>query len=107
MRSDMAAALAQYGQNGRVGDLMQRDFVTVSPHDMLHSAFLKLQDCNCHTLPVVQNGRLLGLMTADNLAEVLMIQESLRESHRRNYPTGPNAAPTTGAKSFGLAADRK
>ncbi len=34
------------------------------------------------TLPVVQDGRLLGLLTADNVAEVLMIQEALREAHR-------------------------
>ena len=34
------------------------------------------------TLPVVKDGRLLGLLTADHLAEVLMIQEALREASR-------------------------
>ncbi|HEX2474677.1 MAG TPA: site-2 protease family protein, partial [Lacipirellulaceae bacterium] len=82
-RSGMAAAMAQHGTEGRVGDAMQHDFVAVSPRDMLETAFTKLQDCNCHTLPVVQDGRLVGLMTSDNLAEVLMIQESLREANRR------------------------
>ncbi|HJQ80218.1 MAG TPA: site-2 protease family protein [Lacipirellulaceae bacterium] len=82
-RSGMAAAIAQHGTEGRVGDAMQHEFVAVSPRDMLETAFTKLQDCNCHTLPVVHDGRLVGLMTSDNVAEVLMIQESLREASRR------------------------
>jgi len=78
-RSDLATALAQHGSQRRVGDVMQREFATVHPHEMLHVALSKLQECNCHTLPVVQDGRLVGLMTTDNLAEVLMIQEALRQ----------------------------
>jgi hypothetical protein len=64
---------------------------------MLQGAFARLQDCDCHTIPVVQNGRVLGLVTADNLAEVLMIQEAMREARQRRAsspPTvGPNAQP--------------
>jgi Zn-dependent protease len=82
-RDDLAKGLAQLGAEGRINDIMQRDFVTVSPNDMLQSAFAALQNCNCHTLPVVQDGRLLGMMTSDNLAEVLMIREALREANRR------------------------
>ena len=77
-RSDLAAALAQQGTTARVGDVMQRKFAVVHPHEMLHVALSRLQECNCHTLPVVKDGRLVGLMTTDNLTEVLMIQEALR-----------------------------
>jgi Zn-dependent protease/predicted transcriptional regulator len=94
-RSDFAAAIAQHGRDARVGDVMQRDFVAVSPHDMLETAFMKLQECNCHTLPVVHDGRLLGLLTSDNLAEVLMIQESLREASRRRAPPDSTGRHTT------------
>ena len=79
-RTDLTTALSQRGQQTLVGDVMRREFVTVDPRDMLHTALTKLQECECHTLPVVQNGRLVGLMTTDNLAEVLMIQQSLRQS---------------------------
>jgi hypothetical protein len=41
-----------------------------------------LQKEGCHTLPVVENGRLVGMITADNLAEVLMIQEALGHNRR-------------------------
>jgi hypothetical protein len=77
-RTDLTAALHQQGPAARVGDVMQRKFAVVHPHEMLHVALSRLQECNCHTLPVVQDGRLVGLMTTDNLAEVLMIQEALR-----------------------------
>ncbi|HEY3394432.1 MAG TPA: site-2 protease family protein [Lacipirellulaceae bacterium] len=94
-RSGMAAAIAQNGTEGRVGDAMQHEFVAVSPRDMLETAFTKLQDCNCHTLPVVHEGRLVGLMTSDNVAEVLMIQESLREAGRRQMAPDPSARHST------------
>jgi CBS-domain-containing membrane protein len=82
---------------------MQRDFVTVSPHDMLQSAFATLQDCNCHTLPVVQDGRMLGIMTSDNLAEVLMIREALREAKRRRHSTDGATQRGPAAVSVGTA----
>ena len=59
-RNDLASAIARFGTSARVGDVMRRDFVTVSPREMLHTAFAKLQECDCHTLPVVENGRCWG-----------------------------------------------
>jgi len=81
-RNDLAAALGRYGPESRVGDVMQREFAITDPREILQTAFARLQDGHCRTLPVVKDGRLLGLLTADNLAEVLIIQEALREGHR-------------------------
>lgn len=83
-RKDLAAAVARHGPDMAVSNVMQRDFVTTHPREMLHSAFEKLQECDCHTLPVVQDGRLLGLLTTDHLAEVLMIEQALREPRARH-----------------------
>ena len=82
-RNDLATAMAKHGPDIAVSKVMQRDFVTTDPREMLHSAFMKLQECGCHTLPVVEDGRLLGLVTTDHLTEVLMIGEALREPHAR------------------------
>jgi Zn-dependent protease/predicted transcriptional regulator len=81
-RNDLAAALKRYGPQARVRDVMQREFVTAEPREMLHSALARLQNCDCHTLPVVQDGKLVGLLTADNLAEALMIQQAWRRPRR-------------------------
>jgi CBS domain-containing protein len=81
-RNDLAAAIGRYGPETPVAEVMQRDFVTADPREMVQAAFERLQVGRCRTLPVVKNGRLLGLLTADNLAEVLLLQETLREADR-------------------------
>jgi Zn-dependent protease/CBS domain-containing protein len=79
----LTAALARHGPESRVGDAMQQEFITAHPREMLQSAFARLQDGHCRTLPVVQDDRLLGLLTADNVAEVLMIREAMRDARRQ------------------------
>jgi Zn-dependent protease len=88
-RNELAGALGRYGPETRVGDVMQRDFVTAGPREMLQTAFARLQDGHCRTLPVMKDGRLLGLLTADHLAEVLLIQQALREGNRAAIFSGP------------------
>jgi Zn-dependent protease/CBS domain-containing protein len=82
MRKDLAAATADLDPQATVRDIMQREFMTASPRDMLFTAFNRLQECNCRALPVVDNGELVGLITADEVAEVLMFQEAMRRSGR-------------------------
>ena len=81
--SDLATALAQHGPEVRVNDVMRRDYITTSPRDMLEPAFARLQEGGCHTSPVVENGRLVGLLTTENVTEVLMIQEAMRAARNR------------------------
>jgi hypothetical protein len=50
---------------------MQHSFEAVNSLDMLEAAFDKLKDCNCHTLPVTINRKLVGLLTMDNIGEYL------------------------------------
>lgn len=76
-RSDLLMALAKHGQNTPVAEVMQREFHVVDSAEMLETAFTRLQACACHTLPVVRNGELAGLVTMDNVGEFLMIQTAL------------------------------
>ena len=80
-----ALTAKRYGIKTRdmpVRDVMQTDFHTVDGSEMLETAFQALQACECHTLPVVRDGRLLGLVTMDNVGEFLMIQSALKEGRR-------------------------
>jgi len=81
-RSDLLNALARGGTEVRVGEVMQRDIETGGPWDMLEVVLGRLQRRRCHTLPVVQNGQLVCLVTADNLGELLMIEQALRKAPR-------------------------
>jgi Zn-dependent protease len=76
-RDDLLKALAREGTAASVGGVMRRDIQTVDANDMLESAFAGLQACACHTLPVLRGGRLVGLLTADNVGEFLMIQAAV------------------------------
>jgi Zn-dependent protease/CBS domain-containing protein len=92
MRKDLAATTAAHNPGAAVRDVMKHEFLTASPRDMLFTAFNRLQECECRALPVVENGQLVGLITADSVAEVLMIQESLRRTGRASGAGAPSAA---------------
>jgi len=76
-RGDLLVALAQQGQNVLVQEVMRRDFQVVEASEMLESAFRRLQNCECRTLPVTKNGSLIGIVTMENVGEFLMIQSAL------------------------------
>ena len=77
-QTDLLKALSAREQHPTVTSAMQKNFVTVDSLEMLESAFAKLKNCNCHTLPVTLNGKLAGLLTMDNLGEFLRIQAALK-----------------------------
>jgi Zn-dependent protease/predicted transcriptional regulator len=81
-RNELAAALGRFGADTPVGEIMHRDFTITDPGEMLQSAFARLQQGHSRSLPVVKDGKLVGVLTADNLAEVLLIQDALRQGHR-------------------------
>lgn len=82
-RADLLAALARRGEEELVGAVMQRDFEVVDSHEMLESVLQRLQECQCHTMPVVHDDELVGLLTTENLGEFLMIQAALGTSRAR------------------------
>lgn len=76
-REDVVAALAQQGQESPVSEVMRREFEMADASEMLEPVFMRLQACECRTLPVTRQGRLVGLITTDNVGEFLMIQGAL------------------------------
>lgn len=76
-RGDLLTGLAQRGENSPVADSMQREFATLEAAEMLETALLRLQSCECHTVPVMQRGSLVGLVTVDNLGEFIAIQAAI------------------------------
>jgi predicted transcriptional regulator len=76
-RHDVLMGLSQHGREVLVGDCMQQQFETVDASEMLDSAFRRLQACDCHTVPVMRQGTLLGLVTMDNVGEFVAIQAAM------------------------------
>jgi predicted transcriptional regulator len=78
-RGDLLTALPQRGDGVAVFEVMQREFQLVDSGDMLETAMQRLQECACHTLPVQHDGRVVGLLTMDNVGEFVAIQAALSE----------------------------
>ncbi|MDH3196982.1 MAG: site-2 protease family protein [Candidatus Krumholzibacteria bacterium] len=74
---DMLAALARGGKEAEVGGVMQTDFEVVGAYEMLETAFRRLSACKCNTAPVALQGKLVGLVTMDNIGEFLAIRGAL------------------------------
>lgn len=80
-RSDLLLGLAGRGRAATVGELMKREFTTVDAGEMLEIGLARLQECSCHTVPVTDGGRLVGLLTMENVGEFLAIEAALAGRH--------------------------
>ena len=74
-RSDLLKALARKDVLS-VNEIMLRDFPIAHASDMLETALQRLQASPCPAMPVVQTGSLVGLLTAENLGEFLIIENA-------------------------------
>ena len=73
-RADLLIALAQQGEQAVVSDVMQRDFQTADPKEMIDVVLQRLQNRKCHTVPVLRRERLIGLITMENVGEFISVQ---------------------------------
>jgi Zn-dependent protease len=77
-RNDLIIALQTQGPTALVSSAMDRSFETADSTEMLEVVSARMQQCRCHTVPVVHLGQLVGLITMDNIGEFLMIEAALR-----------------------------
>jgi CBS domain-containing protein len=77
-RDDLLHALARK-QNQGVRAIMRTDVAAAEPGEMLAAAMQRRPENACRTMPVVQGGRLVGLLTMENVGEFLAIQAARGE----------------------------
>ncbi|HUG34706.1 MAG TPA: site-2 protease family protein [Anaerolineales bacterium] len=77
-RDSFMKALTQHGQSAMVMDFIRRDLPEVDSHEMIELALMRLQEANSKTLPVTHAGQLVGIITAENVTEFLMIRSALK-----------------------------
>jgi Zn-dependent protease/CBS domain-containing protein len=78
-RNDLVKALAHGGRETKISSAMQPGCRAVHPEDPLEQAFETLRRERCQTSPVVSGGRLVGLLTLENIAELMMVNAALGE----------------------------
>jgi Zn-dependent protease/CBS domain-containing protein len=81
-QSDVLATLARQGAHVKVGEVMQTDFQLVESSEMLDAVYRRMAEHRVSIAPVSFQGRLVGLVTMDNIGEFLAIQGALGRPRR-------------------------
>jgi Zn-dependent protease/predicted transcriptional regulator len=74
-RARLVTALSQHDRATPVDVVMQRVFPTADASEMLEDALERLT-ASGHLLPVLERGALVGMLTRENVAEMIMIEKA-------------------------------
>jgi Zn-dependent protease/predicted transcriptional regulator len=77
-RSELLEAVSQQSRSARVQDVLGGDCLTVKDSAMLQDVFARMRDADCRTVPVLRGERLVGLLTLENVGELMMIASAMR-----------------------------
>jgi CBS domain-containing protein len=76
-RDALVRGLKEAGPQASVSELMTPDCRTVSERDLLESVMEQMREAGCATLPVVRGEQLVGLVSLENVGELMMIRSAL------------------------------
>ena len=73
---------------------MCRDCETVDEATPLKSAVESMRERQCATMPVVAGGRIVGLLTLENISEMIMVNAAMdHQGAGQSLTTKPNTNP--------------
>jgi Zn-dependent protease/predicted transcriptional regulator len=83
-RGDVLRGLARGDMSVLVDGLMHRDFATASPDELLEDTLPRLEASGRHTMVVLDGKQLVGVVDAENLGELLMLERARRAATSRD-----------------------
>jgi len=94
-RNDLVKALSAGGQDTVVKDSMCHDCENVDEEAPLKSVVESMHSRPCSTMPVMSHGRMVGLLTLENVSEMIMVNAALSSeaAHYRGATGKPSAPP--------------
>jgi len=75
-------------KNVRVGDVMSTPVITAEPNDSVQQCMETMTTCHCRHLPVVENGKLLGIVSIGDLVKRLVGEKESEIEQLNQYITG-------------------
>jgi Zn-dependent protease len=87
-RNDLVKALSEGRHSASVSDTMSRDCESVDEGDLLQGAVEAMRNRQCATVPVLAKGRIVGLLTLENITEMIMVNSAL--NHETTVPSLPS-----------------
>ncbi len=76
-QAGLLEALARADGGMTAADVMRRDLCEADSGEPLETALVRLRESHCSTMPVVLGGRLVGLLTMDNIGELMRIRAAM------------------------------
>jgi Zn-dependent protease/CBS domain-containing protein len=89
-RSELIRGLAEHGTGLAVQDVMTSAFETADPSEMLDRALARLPEGGLQSLIVVREGRVLGLVTLEHVAELVMVRGALQTASASGISPRPD-----------------
>ena len=77
-RAGLLQALETHGRDGHVRDALQREFEIARPEESLDQVFTRLQLTNSPAIFVLDNNRLVGVVTMENIGEFIRVQSAIK-----------------------------
>ena len=74
----MIAALKTYDTQTSVKEIMDSDFETLNIDDKITNIYANIATNRSKFYPVLENGKLAGVINQDNINEFVMVQSALR-----------------------------
>ena len=72
----------------KVGDVMSQPVITADPGDSIQQCMETMTTCHCRHLPVVENGKLLGIVSIGDLVKRLVDEKETEIEQLNQYITG-------------------
>ncbi len=90
-REDLARGLRGGGRDARVGDTMQAEYAAANVDELLEDVLPRLRDGRCSTVLALSDGHLDGLLTMQNIGQLIMLRASMSDR-----PETPDPKPQDG-----------
>jgi CBS domain-containing protein len=71
-----------------VGDVMSSPVITADPGDSIQKCMETMTTCHCRHLPIVENGKLLGIVSIGDLVKRLVDEKESEIEKLNQYITG-------------------
>jgi len=81
-RTDLARAIQQHGTEASVGSVVATDSEYADASEPLEEAIQRMREHGRSALPVLLYGQLVGLLTLENVGDLLIVRNALRRRGR-------------------------
>jgi Zn-dependent protease/CBS domain-containing protein len=81
-RGELVTALQREGARVAVGTAMRRDEESADAGEPLESVLVRMRERGRSALPVLDRGRLVGLVTLENIGDLLVVSKALKKHAR-------------------------